>query len=85
MSTLCKAGRPTGSDTQLAPVERVRKHRMMRAASDAVRVDFSLDQECAVRLGQLLALRRCLDRKDAIQRAIHIAYLSAYGEPKCTG
>lgn len=85
MSDSRKAGRPIGSGAQLAPVERVRKHRTTRAASGAVRVDFSLDPDSAAKLGQLIELWHCPNRKEAIQQAIHIAHLSAYGEGKRKG
>lgn len=85
MANLRKAGRPAGSGAQLAPVERVRKHRTERAASGAVRVDFSLDPDSAAKLAQLMELWHCPNRKEAIQQAINIAHLSAYGEGKRKG
>lgn len=85
MSTLRKVGRPVGSGAQLAPVERVRKHRTTRAASGAVRVDFSLNPDSAAKLGQLIELWHCSNRKEAIQQAIQIAYISAYGENERKG
>lgn len=78
-------GRPAGSGAQLPAAARTRKSRDERSASGAVRVDFSLDPDSAAKLGQLMDLWHCPNRKEAIQQAIQIAHLSAYGEGKRKG
>lgn len=64
---------------------RTRKSRDERSAIGAVRVDFSLDPDSAAKLGQLIELWHCPNRKEAIQQAIQIAHMSAYGENKRKG
>ena len=73
-------GRPAGSGAQLPGAARTKKSRDERAASGAVRGDFSLDRDNADKLGQLMELWRCPNRKEAIQQAINIAHLYAYDE-----
>lgn len=80
-----KVGRPAGSGEQLPSAARSRKSRSNLAAIGAVRVDFSLDPDSAAKLGQLMTLWDCPNRKAAIQQAIQIAHLSAYGENKRKG
>ncbi len=85
MENFRKVGRPVGSGEQLPSAARSRKSRNNLSAIGAVRVDFSLDSDSAAKLGQLIALWGCSNRKEAIQQAIQIAHLSAYGEGKRKG
>lgn len=85
MENIRKIGRPAGSGEQLPSAARSRKSRNNLSAIGAVRVDFSLDPDSAAKLGQLIALWGCPNRKEAIQQAIQIAHLSAYGEGKRKG
>ena len=73
-------GRPVGSGSQLPAADRTRKSRVERTATGAVRVDFSLDPDSAIRLAKLMEHWQFANRKAAIQQAIDIVYSSVYGE-----
>lgn len=70
-------GRPAGSGAQLPAIERARKSRASRAESTKAggsRLDFWLLGESAEQLVRLMQQWKSPHRKDAVERALDLAY-----------
>ncbi len=62
------------SHVQNSAVSRITKNRARRAASGAVRVDVTLNSHVVTMLSELMSHWRCSNRKEAIERAITLAW-----------
>lgn len=75
-----RPGRPTGSGAQLPPVERNRQSRERRAAGGGARLDVMLDPASTEKLTRLMEQWNCGTKKEAVERALAIVYLSLTGK-----